>query len=232
MIFWPGFRKETGKPHKYLGKKHFRQKEEQIQKWEPAWEAQRTASERLNALTVVDCMRVWVSQSESRKDKVQGAADVVGPSGHIRTLKLLCYVRAGLDSVSITGGFSEKKWCVFTNDFKESCYHYTDKRLEGYSGSQESTSKAISVTAFFYMLLINKGFPGGTGKWYGIHMPVQETQETQVWSLGQEDPLESEMATHSSILAWRIPWTEEPGGLQSVESPRWLSMQACTHTYK
>ena len=40
-------------------------------------------------------------------------------------------------------------------------------------------------------------------------------QETQVWSLGQEDPLEKGMATHSSILAWRIPWTEEPGGLQS-----------------
>ena len=39
-------------------------------------------------------------------------------------------------------------------------------------------------------------------------------QETQVQSLGQEDPLEKEMATHSSILAWRIPWTEEPGGLQ------------------
>ena len=39
---------------------------------------------------------------------------------------------------------------------------------------------------------------------------------TQVRSLGQEDPLEEEMATHSSILAWRIPWTEEPGGLQSI----------------
>ena len=39
-------------------------------------------------------------------------------------------------------------------------------------------------------------------------------RETQVQSLGQEDPLEKEMATHSSILAWRIPWTEEPGGLQ------------------
>ena len=42
--------------------------------------------------------------------------------------------------------------------------------------------------------------------------------ETQVQSLGQEDPLEEDMATHSSILAWRIPWTEEPGGLQSMES--------------
>ena len=41
-------------------------------------------------------------------------------------------------------------------------------------------------------------------------------QETGVWSLGQEDALEKEMATHSSILAWEIPWTEEPGGLQSL----------------
>ena len=43
-------------------------------------------------------------------------------------------------------------------------------------------------------------------------------QETQVRSLGQEDPLEKELATHSSILAWEIPWTEEPGGLQSMGS--------------
>ena len=44
--------------------------------------------------------------------------------------------------------------------------------------------------------------------------------ETQVQSLGQEDPLEKTIATHSSILAWRIPWTEEPGGLQSMGSQR------------
>ena len=43
-------------------------------------------------------------------------------------------------------------------------------------------------------------------------------QKTQVQSLGREDPLENRMATHSSILAWRIPWTEEPGGLQSMGS--------------
>ena len=42
--------------------------------------------------------------------------------------------------------------------------------------------------------------------------------ETQVQSLGWEDPLEKEMATHSSIIAWKIPWTEEPGGLQSMGS--------------
>ena len=45
-------------------------------------------------------------------------------------------------------------------------------------------------------------------------------QETQVRSLGQEDPLQKGMATHSSILTWKIPWTEEPGGLQSIESQR------------
>ena len=43
-------------------------------------------------------------------------------------------------------------------------------------------------------------------------------QETRVQSLGQEDPLEKDLATHSSILAWRIPWTEEPGGLHSMGS--------------
>ena len=42
--------------------------------------------------------------------------------------------------------------------------------------------------------------------------------ETWVWSLGREDPLEKEMVTHASILAWRIPWTEKPGGLQSTGS--------------
>ena len=49
---------------------------------------------------------------------------------------------------------------------------------------------------------------------------LQEPQETQVQSLGQEDPLEKEMTTRSSILAWRSPRTEEPGGLQSMESQR------------
>ena len=48
------------------------------------------------------------------------------------------------------------------------------------------------------------------------NLPVM--QETWVRSLGREDPLEKEMAAHSSILAWRIPWTEEPGGLQSMGS--------------
>ena len=49
---------------------------------------------------------------------------------------------------------------------------------------------------------------------------MQKTQETQIRSLGWEDPLEKEMAIHSSILAWKSPWTEEPGGLQSMGSQR------------
>ena len=49
-------------------------------------------------------------------------------------------------------------------------------------------------------------------------LPVQETQQMQVRSRGWEDPLEKEMETHSTILAWRIPWTEEPCGLQPMGS--------------
>ena len=59
------------------------------------------------------------------------------------------------------------------------------------------------------------GFPGGSAI---KNLPV--VQETRVPPLGQEDALEKEMATHSSTLAWRIPWTEEPGGLQSMGSQR------------
>ena len=51
-------------------------------------------------------------------------------------------------------------------------------------------------------------------QWYRTCLPMKEMQ---VQSLGQEDPLEKEMSTHSSILAWEIPWTEGPGGLQSFD---------------
>ena len=59
----------------------------------------------------------------------------------------------------------------------------------------------------------SQGFPGGLD---GKNLPA--VQETWVGSLGQEDLLEKGMAIHSLILAWRIPWTEEPGGLQSIGS--------------
>ena len=62
------------------------------------------------------------------------------------------------------------------------------------------------------------GFLNGT---VVANLPImQKTQETQIWSLGQEDLLQEEMATHSSILSWEIPWTEESGGLQSMGSVR------------
>ena len=66
--------------------------------------------------------------------------------------------------------------------------------------------------------MIIVGFPDGSM----VKNPParQEPQKMQVQSLGQEDPLEGSMATHSSILAWRIPWTEEPGGLQSMGSQK------------
>ena len=59
---------------------------------------------------------------------------------------------------------------------------------------------------------------------------MQETQKTWVLSLGWKDFLEKEVATHSSILVWKIPWTEEPGGLQSMESQSRtrLSVHTCT----
>ena len=55
------------------------------------------------------------------------------------------------------------------------------------------------------------------------------TQETQVQSLGQEGPLEKEMAAHSSILIWEIPWTEEPGGLQSMEPQELHTTEQLNH---
>ena len=62
---------------------------------------------------------------------------------------------------------------------------------------------------------MEKGFPGGS-----VVKNLPAMQETQVQSLGQKEPQEKEMATHSSILAWRVPWREEPGGLQSTGSPK------------
>ena len=76
-----------------------------------------------------------------------------------------------------------------------------------------------------------KGFPGGSAV---KNLPaIQELQEMRVQSLGREDPLEEGMAPHSSILAWRIPWTEKPGGLQSIETLRvWHDWSDSMHRWK
>ena len=68
-------------------------------------------------------------------------------------------------------------------------------------------------------------------QWVKNPPAMQETQEIQVQSLGWEDPLEEEMATHASILAWRIPWTGEPGGLQCMGSQRVRHDCTTEHTH-
>ena len=72
-------------------------------------------------------------------------------------------------------------------------------------------------------------------KYYSLAQLVKNLpslQDTQVQFLGQEDPLEKEMATHSSLLAWRIPWMEEPGRLQSIGSQELRSEQLNHHQTK
>ena len=77
---------------------------------------------------------------------------------------------------------------------------------------------------------VEEGFPGGS---VVKNLPANAGATGEVQSLGRGDPLEEEMATQSSILAWKIPWTEEPGGLQSMGSQRveqdLAAEQACTH---
>ena len=89
------------------------------------------------------------------------------------------------------------------------CWH----TCPGSSGWKNVSIQICSFRRFWKIdkLLYIMGFPDGSD---GKEPPAM--QKTRVWSPGREDPLEKEMATHSSILAWRIPWTEEPGGLQSM----------------
>ena len=70
----------------------------------------------------------------------------------------------------------------------------------------------------------SRGFPSGSV----VRNPLA-MQETRIWSLNQEDPLEKGMATHANILAWKIPWTEKPGGLQSMGSQRDITEHTCVH---
>ena len=77
-------------------------------------------------------------------------------------------------------------------------------------------SSLLNLYYWMIVIIISEGSPGGSAV---KNSPVvQEPQELWVRFMGQEDPLEEGTATHSSILAWRIPWTEGPGGLQSMGS--------------
>ena len=89
-----------------------------------------------------------------------------------------------------------------------------------------SSVSAIRVVSSAYLRLLIF-LPAGASLVAQRLKSLPAMQETWVWSLGREDPLEKEMATHSNIFAWRIPWTEEPGGLQSTghkesDTTEWL----------
>ena len=108
-------------------------------------------------------------------------------------------------------------WCVYT----ECCWSYMWLTLHVCSVTSDSMDcsslgssvHGITLARILEWVAISfsrgSGFPGSSAL---QRLPAM--RETWVWSLGQEDPLEKEMETHSSILAWRIPWMEEPGGLQ------------------
>ena len=81
-------------------------------------------------------------------------------------------------------------------------------------GLQHTKLPVLHYLSEFTQTQVHWGFLS----WQRICLPIQEAQEMWIWSLGWEDSLEKEMATHSNILAWKIPWTEEPGWLQSIES--------------
>ena len=81
--------------------------------------------------------------------------------------------------------------------------------IQSHRGCERHSSKLDEVTYYWGTSQVAQRLK---------HLPAM--REAWVRSLGQEDPLDKEMATHSSILTWRIPWTEEPGGLQSTGSQR------------
>ena len=81
------------------------------------------------------------------------------------------------------------------------------------------TSPLICILFSTVHILVLQGFPDGS-----VVKNPPAMQEMQVPSLSQEDPLEKEMAAHSRILAWEIPWTQEPGGLQSMGSQSWARL--------
>ena len=99
----------------------------------------------------------------------------------------------------------KKSW--IRSDFSFLIISYPPHTCPVYS---ENTGLSLLLCTFLFCVP-SLGFPGGS-----VVKNLPAMQETQVWSLGREDLLEKGMATHSSILAWRIPWTEKPGRLQSM----------------
>ena len=123
------------------------------------------------------------------------------------------------------------KWTYRYSHWYSYGYIWYSYRLEGYTVTSLGSKLQEARDLFILCTAISPtGFPDGSVVKNSPAM--QETQETQLQSPGWEYPLGEEMATYSSILAWEIPWTEEPGGLQSRGSQKswtWLSNWAGTH---
>ena len=115
-------------------------------------------------------------------------------------------------------------WCKWSN--ATDVYNFMSSNFIEFVSSDSFSVETLDFSVYIISLQVVTvlllcavytfwGFPGGS---VGKESPAM--QETWVRSLGQEDPLEKEMATHSRTLVWRIPWTEELGRLQSMRSPR------------
>ena len=124
---------------------------------------------------------------------------------YIQTCQCFWYANSAPDSLKIEERGPKAKSCGYAGRL----------RKLGPALRWHPARKCRSHQGFYSTNNLNKQGPGGSEvkTWPAM-------QETQVWSLGREDPLEEGMATHSSILAWEIPWTEEPGRLQSMQSQR------------
>ena len=159
----------------------------------------------------------WVGKIPWRRDRLPTPV-FLGFCGGSDGEESICNVR-DLGSVprlgrSLGGGHDNP----LQNSFVENLQG--QKSLAGYS---PGGSKDSDLTEWLCTASLPRAFQ--VTQW--IHLPMQEMQ---VPSLSWEDPLEEEMSTDSNILAWEIPWTEEPGGLQSMGSQRVRHAWRCTHT--
>jgi len=157
----------------------------------------------------------------------------MGHSTHMHARMLSCFSCACkiiyllLDWSKIIWEISYNSSCIF--NFSGTCFSYTIIHTQKYI--YIFTNWTIwQVYIYIYMCVCV--CTGGSA--VNNFPTMQETQETWVKSMGWEDPVEEGMATHSSILAWKIPWAEQPGRLQSIGSQRvrhnW-SNWACVHAY-
>ena len=111
-----------------------------------------------------------------------------------------------------------------THTHTDDTYIISIKKVSVYSWSTKDLEQLINTN--YFIIYLQNYFKASLR--LKCLLPMRETQ---VRSLGREDPLEKEMVTHSSILAWRIPWTEKPGKLQSMGSQSWTSLSVFTPSF-